>query len=84
MPIIKGLKTLYVPLVMHVYPYADSRPPKIILLPDTGITFSFLLSIVYGINPDADYVVDGCVKTRYIYEWEDDPDFVTVLKVNNS
>lgn len=83
-PIIKEVKILYVPLVMHIYPYSDSSPPKIILLPDAGITLCSLLVIVYGINPDADYVVGETVKTKYMERWEEDPDFVTVIGSNNT
>ena len=69
---------------MHIYPYSDSSTPKIILLPDAGITLCSLLVIVYGINPDADYVVGETVKTKYMERWEEDPDFVTVIGSNNT
>ena len=38
---------------------------------------------MYGINPDADYVIGETVKTKYMERWEEDPDFVAMTEANN-
>ena len=69
---------LYVMLALYIYLYdTQSNPPLVKILTDGGILSLFHLFLEYVTNPNAPYIEeDGFVKTNFIREWEENPDFV--------
>ena len=68
----------YVVLAMYIYLYdTQSNPPLVKLLTEGGILHLVRLFLEYVVNPNAPYIEkDGFVKTNFIRDWEENPDFV--------